>query len=125
MVDAEVRDWLRRQTVLVTDRNKFTVSDGVRVSMSAEQTFTLDPGPPRQPMQSQLHYFISGQRERSCDSHRESIWDPMRQITRFCASNNPLQEKVHDRAEDCGARKRDDPREYDTHHYSGVGFAGR
>ncbi len=39
----EVPDEVRQQTVLVTDRNKFTVSDHGTAGTSAEGIFTIDP----------------------------------------------------------------------------------
>ncbi len=44
MIDGkEVPDDVRRQTVLVTNRNKFTVSDRGTAGTSAEGIFTIDP----------------------------------------------------------------------------------
>jgi uncharacterized protein (TIGR03067 family) len=39
----EVPEEVRRKTVLVTDHNKFTVSDGGAAGTSAGGTFTIDP----------------------------------------------------------------------------------
>ncbi len=79
----KVPDAVRQQTVLVTDRNKFTVSDRGSAGTSAEGTFTIDPtkspktadsvqgtGPDKGKTMLGIYEIID-------DNHKRACWAPV------------------------------------------------
>lgn len=79
----EVPDEVRQQTALITNRNKFTVSDSGTAGTSAEGTFTIDPtkspktadsvqgiGPDKAKTMLGIYEIID-------DNHKRACWAPV------------------------------------------------
>lgn len=78
-----VSDEVRRQTVLVTDHNKFTVSDKGAAGTSAEGTFTIDPTKSPKTADSlqatgpEKGKTLLGIYEIIDDNHKRACWAPV------------------------------------------------